>query len=190
MSLVLLLLRASKEYSYGSRSYVPVEKIIKKSTVLRIISPYIDPYYAEFLIRHAKGKRIRIISSSISKSAKAKLKRRSFSKFVAFVAFLLVLNMFLAHGQPALAFISLICSLIYLLVYLEDYETKKGILLKVPRRFVHAKVYIGDSAAVEGSANLTFMGMHKNIEQTRFIQNSEEVAILKNEFDKLWHRLG
>ncbi|MEM3781639.1 MAG: phospholipase D-like domain-containing protein [Candidatus Micrarchaeaceae archaeon] len=184
-----LLPSKHREYDYGSRSYKHVEKIIKESSVLRIVSPYIDPYYAKFLVRHAKGKRIYIMSSSISKTAKAKLKRRSFSRFALFVTFLLLLNAVVQREQPALALASLLCSLFYLLVYLEDYESKKGIVLKVPRQFVHAKLYIGDSAAVEGSANLTFAGMHRNIEQTRLIQDKDELRELAREFDRLWHRL-
>ncbi|MGC8676209.1 MAG: phospholipase D-like domain-containing protein [Candidatus Micrarchaeia archaeon] len=179
------------EYDYGDRSYVAVDKLIKESKSLCIISPYIDEYYAKYLVKHAKGKRIRIISSSISRRAEKRLARRSLKRLAAFLLAVAMLNYALAGSgiEPLVGMASVLCSSAYVLVYLSDATNKMGISLKTPRQFVHAKLYIGDNFAVEGSANLTFAGMHKNIEQTRRIENSEEVQALRNDFERLWRTL-
>ncbi|MGC8628903.1 MAG: phospholipase D-like domain-containing protein [Candidatus Micrarchaeia archaeon] len=189
----MLFQRKDNPEHYGSNSYVFVERLIKSSKDIRIISPYIDSYYANFIVRNAKGKNIRIISSAISKDAKKKLSKMSFGKFLAF-GFLLVLFNYLAEYfakplQFGVALATLFAFFAYLLVYFTDLSAKKGIAVKVPKEFVHAKLYIGEAEALEGSANLTFSGMHKNIEQLRLVKSEEEIQALKAEFDRLWKKL-
>jgi phosphatidylserine/phosphatidylglycerophosphate/cardiolipin synthase-like enzyme len=64
-----------------------------------------------------------------------------------------------------------------------------AIQLKVIRdKFVHEKLYISNGTAVIGSANLTYSGMHKNIEHVEVIRNGKEVDALKRHFEELWSR--
>jgi phosphatidylserine/phosphatidylglycerophosphate/cardiolipin synthase-like enzyme len=52
--------------------------------------------------------------------------------------------------------------------------------------FIHEKLYISDTIAITGSANLTYSGMHRNIESINITKNLEEVERLKKHFDRLW----
>jgi len=193
----------NQETHYGTNSYKYINELIKESKELLIISPYIDLYYAKYLLRHAKGKSIRILSSSISKDAKKALTKTHgllgflistlfliASGLAAFVYFPtkthILLDLLLGTSFLIIAVASAIATFVYLLVYLTDRRLKKGIMLKVPKRFIHAKLYIGDSYAIEGSANLTFAGTHGNIEQIRVVKGQHEINELKREFEKLW----
>ena len=107
-------------------------------------------------------------------------------------AMLMLLNFFAFYFRlllPYFAFATFFGFLVYLLVYLNEAANKKGISLKVPKEFVHAKLYIGDSKAIESSANLTFTGMHKNIEHARVIDSPEDLSKLRKEFESLWKDL-
>ncbi|MGC8671522.1 MAG: phospholipase D-like domain-containing protein, partial [Candidatus Micrarchaeia archaeon] len=127
------------------------------------------------------------------KDAKKKLSKMSFGKFLAFDFLLVLLNYLAEYFSKPLQFGVALATLFgffaYLLAYFADLSAKKGIAVKVPKEFVHAKLYIGEAEALEGSANLTFSGMHKNIEQLRLVKSEEEIKALKAEFDKLWKNL-
>ena len=56
--------------------------------------------------------------------------------------------------------------------------------------FVHEKVYISDSMAITGSANLTYSGMHKNTERIAIIDSRKEIGELRRHFEELWHKAG
>jgi phosphatidylserine/phosphatidylglycerophosphate/cardiolipin synthase-like enzyme len=193
LSLWLMELLNRKE-RYGRNSYELVEKLIRSSKNVCIISPYIDAYYADFIVRHGKGKRIRIISSAISKEARKRISKMSAYKLILTLSALIIANLLIVRLSASIAaytsFISFLLFLVYIMAYANDRSRKNGIRLKIPKEFVHAKLYIGDNMAIEGSANLTFSGMHKNIEQIRVIDSAEEVSNLRKEFDKLWNRLS
>jgi len=193
----------NQEMHYGTNSYKYINKLIKESKELSIISPYIDLYYAKYLLRHAKGKSIRILSSSISKDAKNTItKTHGLLSFLISALFLIasglatfvyfptnthiLIGLLLGTSFLIITVTSAIATFVYLFVYLTDRRLKKGIMLKVPKRFIHAKLYIGDSYAIEGSANLTFAGTHENIEQIRVVKGQQEINELKREFERLW----
>ena len=58
--------------------------------------------------------------------------------------------------------------------------------LKIPSKFVHAKMYIGDAEAIRGSANLTFKGMHKNIEHIELTSDPVQIKELEKQFWRIW----
>jgi phosphatidylserine/phosphatidylglycerophosphate/cardiolipin synthase-like enzyme len=56
--------------------------------------------------------------------------------------------------------------------------------------FVHEKLYIGNDKAITGSANLTYNGLHKNIEHIEVINSIERIGKLKSHFNDLWSKLA
>jgi phosphatidylserine/phosphatidylglycerophosphate/cardiolipin synthase-like enzyme len=184
---ILDLFRKENLSYYGSSSYVHVDKLIKSERNLLIISPYIDDYYARFLLRHSRGKRIYVLSSSIAQTAAKKLNSSSVPGAIALVwisasANLIVL--YLGKFSSIFAVASISVAIVY---FIASLFSRRNIRLKTPREFVHAKLYVGDSAAIEGSANLTFSGMHKNIEHISVTRNERKIAELKEQFWKLWN---
>lgn len=174
---------------YGKRAHKYVDKLLKAEKNLLIISPYIDDYYAEYLARHARGKSIHIISSSIKSSAAKKLRGRgvgnSFTAtfLAASVSYLLSL---VGAFNPYFAAATIVTGIALMALAMTH---RNRIYLKIPRDFVHAKMYAGESTAIEGSANLTYAGMHQNVESIRVISDPEEVDRLKRNFWTLWNSL-
>lgn len=187
---LLSLFRERTSSYYGKRAYKYVDKILKDEKNLLIISPYIDDYYAAYLAAHSHGKKIYIISSSITASATKRLHRNDAFRSSITAIFLSVsvswLLFLLDVFNPILAFASIAAGVL-LVSY--SFMRRSNIYLKIPKDFVHAKMYVGDSSAVEGSANLTYAGMHKNIESVRPISDPAEVDALKRQFWTLWNSL-
>ncbi|MDE1855570.1 MAG: hypothetical protein KGH57_04635 [Candidatus Micrarchaeota archaeon] len=189
MGLLSLFKERTSSY-YGKRAYKYVDKLLKDEKSLLIVSPYIDNYYADYLARNAGGRKIYIISSSISSTTAKKLRRNNAlgnSVAATFLSasvnwLLLMLNAF----SPLLALASISAGAALILVSLTH---RNSIYLKIPKDFVHAKMYVGDKLAVEGSANLTYAGMHKNIESVRLIADQKDVDFLKRQFWTLWNSL-
>jgi phosphatidylserine/phosphatidylglycerophosphate/cardiolipin synthase-like enzyme len=160
--------------------------MLRRERNIMIVSPYIDDYYARYLMRHCRGKSVRILSSSIRPEAARRLKGRDMGLAVAFALALAALNLVLfsiGREFPALAAISAAAA-IALLAF--SYRRRNGISLRVPRDFVHAKIYVGDGMAIEGSANLTYAGMHGNVEHVNITFDKEKIGELKRQFARLW----
>ena len=179
----------------GSASYLIVERLIKeRSKTLRVVSPYITPYYAKMLIGASRGKEVRVITSDsdISKDALRMMGKRTgvgpyaktASYFIALEAVLLLLKLYAAAFVVAPAFAVLV--LLFSLRYAS--AGRRRLYVKViGGRLVHEKLYISDSRAVVGSANLTYGGMHRNVEHLELINDSEKVKGLAGHFDSLWN---
>jgi len=58
----------------------------------------------------------------------------------------------------------------------------------VTDRFVHEKMYISESSAIVGSANLTYSGTHKNVEHIEIIRDNKRIKEMDNHFDGLWKK--
>lgn len=178
---------AQKDSSYsGKESYKYVDRILKGEKNLMIVSPYIDEYYANYLVNHARGKRIRILSSSMHAGAARRLRGRNVWPAVRFSMLVAAFNiMFFLFGLQFLAFlaVSSAAAVLYLALSLVG---KRDISLRVPKDFVHAKMYIGDSVAAEGSANLTYAGMHQNVEHMDVIYDRKRIADLRRQFSRMW----
>jgi len=186
---------SSWEYS-GTDSYKYVEKLIKQGKQVFIVSPYIDLYYAKFLLRNSVGKHISIISSSIDGKAERLLSRGSFpGKTLAMLIILAGLNYLtyeigmgisaLLSLLPVLIFITILLAVVF--AYKLRHSKPEGIKLKIPKEFVHAKFYVNEKTAISGSANLTYRGMHKNIEHLEISNDPDYVKKLKAEFWRMWN---
>ena len=169
----------------GRSSYSEVERLIMNGRELCIVSPYIDSYYARLLSRNSGGKRVFILSSSIDKEAAKLIGRRfSLSKFVLFLA-LMAVELYIGAGLGNYI-LAMAATLATLGAGILLSWTGSGISLRIPKRFVHAKMYISESRAITGSANLTYRGMHSNVEMIEVIDDRETVERMKRMFWKMW----
>ena len=75
---------------------------------------------------------------------------------------------------------------IFLILFMIIYPKGSRIEFRKPKGFVHSKFYIGENGAIQGSANLTYNGMHKNVENISIIRDQEGIEKLRKEFYKLW----
>ncbi|MGC8662335.1 MAG: phospholipase D-like domain-containing protein [Candidatus Micrarchaeia archaeon] len=164
-----------------------MERLIKKSSEVLIVSPYIDIYYAKFILRNSKNKRIYIISSSMDRKVKKLLEQGNFpaTSLALFLTFSFAALIISAVGFGNFIFIF---SILFLAIFLFRLKMRKpgGIKLKIPQNFVHAKLYIGNSMAIIGSANLTYRGLHKNVEHIEIHEDLEYIKKLKEEFWRMW----
>lgn len=177
------------ESSYtGRSSYKYAERLISEGRDILIVSPYIDSYYAEFLLRNGRKKHIKIISSSVEREARKILgRKRSLGNFFATALLVLPLD-YLSFTFSVLSIYVILASLLILsMAFYLCIHRKSDIELKIPREFVHAKIYISDGVAIFGSANLTYKGMHENIEHIEVREKENEVNRLKSEFWKIWN---
>lgn len=176
---------------YGRSSFKYVEPLLNDEKEILIVSPYIDTYYANYLRSHARGKRILVISSAIGKDDAKKLisRRRAWLKALFFLLVLSSIGLVLVSaGTTSLVFLAM-TALIFPLFLVEQLRLKEehNISLKIPKSFVHAKLYVGKNAAVEGSANLTFAGMHKNVEHVSVTRDPQEISELRKQFWRIWN---
>jgi phosphatidylserine/phosphatidylglycerophosphate/cardiolipin synthase-like enzyme len=175
-------------YYIGQECYKPVEKLISDGKEVLIVSPYMDSYYAKFLIEKASGRKIRIISSSMDSEAMKILKRkRPLGPLLAGLVIILSLD-YLAYTVGKFSFGFGFLSLLLVISCLLIFKFKKyEVEVKIPREFVHAKMYINEREAIHGSANLTYNGMHKNVEHIEVTREKERVEKLREEFFRLWN---
>jgi phosphatidylserine/phosphatidylglycerophosphate/cardiolipin synthase-like enzyme len=180
----------------GTDSYAYVEPLLtEKASELLVISPYIGHGYANLLVELGRRKRVRVITSGSAEWLEGYARRHSwsvlFSHIKAMGAILLVC---LALAYLKAYRLALAAAGVFFLTlcvgYLKFSSTKRSdIKVKVVRSaFIHEKVYISDSRAVVGSANLTNPGMHKNIEHVQAITERERVDELRVHFEELWKR--
>ncbi|MGC8710705.1 MAG: phospholipase D-like domain-containing protein [Candidatus Micrarchaeia archaeon] len=190
------MLGARKEYS-GTNSYKYVEPLIRRGRRILIVSPYIDPYYARFLLKHSKGREIDIISSSIDKRAEKLLTKGNFPGTLLSLLVIFAGLSYLAFAtgsgiiMPKYLPLSLLFATLVLAVafsYRLKRRRPKGIRLKIPREFVHVKLYVNERTAISGSANLTYRGMHKNVEHLQISNSEKESKEAARSFWGLWKR--
>lgn len=174
----------------GKECYHYVEGLIRGAESLLIVSPYIDKYYASFLLKNSKGKKIKIISSSIDSQAKGLLTKGRFPKEVLFaliwVGVLGTLLYFLQFYTYAI-YVFVLALLLLLDLALAASKRPTNIEMRIPQEFVHVKMYLARDAAILGSANLTYKGMHANVEHIELIENPERIRELETQFYTLWN---
>jgi len=174
----------------GKESYKYVDKLLyNNERSLRIVSPFISKYYAKRINQIAKRKSIYIITSKATardeKELKSLFSRPSWG--VSTLLYLTVLSVIIA--ALGLYFFSLITiSLLGIMFwrYIKGINTKLHLKV-VSSDFIHEKLYISDTIAITGSANLTYSGMHRNVESISITNNLDDIERLKRHFDKLWH---
>jgi phosphatidylserine/phosphatidylglycerophosphate/cardiolipin synthase-like enzyme len=82
----------------------------------------------------------------------------------------------------------IIIALVSLALMLKSRHSTAMQLKVIKDKFVHEKLYISNGTAVTGSANLTYSGMHKNIEHVELTRDVKEVSELTRHFEELWNR--
>ncbi|HUB92346.1 MAG TPA: phospholipase D-like domain-containing protein [Candidatus Saccharimonadales bacterium] len=181
------ILGGNDSYYTGRECYRFAERLIREGREILIVSPYIDEYYARFLSDNSGGKRIRIISSSMDQKARKLLgKGRPLGALLYALVIILALD-YLAYREGVFsAMLALLSAAIFLLGLAVFASKKKDIEIRTPVEFVHAKMYINEREAIHGSANLTYNGMHRNVEQIEMIRESGKVERLREEFFRLW----
>ncbi len=173
----------------GIDTYKYINELINSAGDILIVSPYIDSYYAKMLSDSCSGRKFYIIASSIEQEVIRLLSGSKRPLMVVRYALLSVLLMSLSilYGLGwMLVVLSLIPAAVGMFKYLSG---KRRMVLKVPRQFVHAKIYISDRMAITGSANLTYKGTHRNLEQISITYDSDEISRLRGQFWDMWHKL-
>ena len=178
--------RKNERY-YGKDTYRHFDKLLSRTGEILIVSPYIDAYYAKILVRKSRGRKIYLISSSPESGALKIIKGESASLvIVAYTALSLLLFLLLLHLgiRNSLLFISL---LPFLFGLYKAFTKRSKVRVKLPKQFIHAKMYISKDMAITGSANITYNGMHKNLEQTEIVYNVDEISRLRKQFWRIWN---
>ncbi|MGI0141040.1 MAG: phospholipase D-like domain-containing protein [Candidatus Micrarchaeales archaeon] len=179
-----------KTPSYSGRdTYRYVERVILKGRKILIVSPYIDQYYANFILRNLRGRSFNIVSSSMDKRAQKLLTKGKFPTDLLISSAILsiadAMLYYLEYSLYGLYLTILIVVMIAAVIYLAS-KKPTSIHLKVPKEFVHAKLYISENIAVHGSVNLTYKGLHKNVEHVEMVDDPDEIAKLERQFWDIW----
>lgn len=186
-----------RDASYsGTESYRYVERLIREGHDVDIVSPYIGLSYAKMLAKHARKYNVRLVTSRSRTNTEALAylngvmnPYRRWLKAALFFGLL-------SAAALALGFTEALA----LLVAIAAAMACVGILLrgKGPRRFkvrlcrdtfVHEKLYIADGMAIVGSANLTYSGLHRNVEHVEVITAKDRLEQLAGHFSGLWDSL-
>jgi phosphatidylserine/phosphatidylglycerophosphate/cardiolipin synthase-like enzyme len=178
----------------GSESYKYVEPILyDRGGELLVVSPYIGMGYAKRLVALGKRKKVRVVTSRYSQQVCEYIQHHSrhllygyikafaILAMAAFVAAYFSLYLIAGIAVAGMALVSLVALLMYSLSRSSNIEVRVSY-----DRFVHEKAYISGGAAAVGSANLTYNGMHKNVERVEVITDPERVARLRTHFFDLW----
>ncbi len=187
-----MLSQEQEQYS-GSDSYKFVDRMLNsRGSELLVVSPYIDDYYARALLRASRRRRVRIVTSPDALAHSSFLRSISLqrmkghAKATAYFALLSTIVLYLKFYYIAVPIVLL--ALASFTLMLRSRRSTAMQLKVIKDKFVHEKLYISNGTAITGSANLTYRGMHKNIEHVEMIRDAREVSALKRHFEELWHR--
>lgn len=175
-------------YYYGSDTHRYINELIDRKGEILMVSPYVDRYYAELIIKKARGRKIYLISSSIEADVMKMFNTSSRLWLLAYIGLSIILLGLLLFIGASGAVLSLF--LVPLIIgFIKIPVRKSEVVLKVPKQFVHVKMYISEGMAITGSANLTYKGTHKNVEQINITYNGVDIGKLKNQFWGMWKKL-
>ncbi|MDG6935722.1 MAG: NgoFVII family restriction endonuclease [Nitrososphaerota archaeon] len=188
---------SKKGWYSGKSSYKIVEKIIKeRANSLLVISPYITTYYARMLLSASKRKEVRVITSDspvTSEAMKMMARKSSASGYIKSALYLIVLDIvLLVIGLYYFALLFALAFAIFVVLAIRKRAASKStrVYVKVSRgTSIHEKLYISDSVAVVGSANLTYFGMHRNVEHLEIVTDKDKITEMRRHFDSLWNSL-
>ncbi|HUC39104.1 MAG TPA: phospholipase D-like domain-containing protein [Candidatus Acidoferrum sp.] len=184
--------KGDQEESYsGSASHLLIDRMIGSGEkTLSIICPFISIYYAKILIRQSSRKRIRVITSNsrISEAAVKMMKRGRGPGHIKLMVYLIMLFVILLVLGIYPFYIAMIPVMAVVAVFpLMKRQGRSGIEVKVAvESFIHEKIYLSDTYAITGSANLTYSGTHKNIEHIEETHDAEKLKRLSMHFEDLW----
>ncbi len=182
-----------KGYS-GRESYKFVEPLLKsKSSELRVVCPFITAAYARLLVGESARKEVSVITSNSEITAaglKILRKGRRGSVFIKIAIYLLILEVIFFLFKLyllELAVLPFIVICVMLAAMIHSAAKKRRLRVRVSEEhFIHEKIYITDSCAITGSANLTYAGLHKNVEHLEMTYSTEKIGELRTHFWKLW----
>ncbi len=178
----------------GDSSYKYVDRLIKEDdSELMIISPYLSGYYVNMLAKAAQKRRIRVITSNNSLGYKnsglqdfAVKSIRGYIKAIAFFLILDAISIFLNFAYTTIILTAIVL-LVVLFACLHYKKANSNLRVKViTDRFVHEKLYISSDTAISGSANLTYNGMHKNIEHIEVTKDESKIKEMRKHFESMW----
>ncbi len=183
----------AQEESYsGDSSYKYVDELINdQGQELMVVSPYISEYYASILAGLSGRKRIRVITSRSSLGYSSLGRHMSASlateiKIIVFASMLDAASIYL-HFLYTTAILTAIIAIVAAFAHAKRKRRRENMQVKISdKRFIHEKIYIGKGSAIVGSANLTYNGMHKNIEHIELIKEPEKISNLREHFEALW----
>jgi len=190
--------KGDEQYS-GDSTYRFVDKLIMAdSRKLLVVSPYIGNSYAKLLISEARRKKVYVVTSQSSLEYENSVLKGipeigAMKRYLKPMAYFSVITAFAVYFNLSYFVYPLIAIVLVFvaLTYLTYRKTRSNFLLKVSReKFVHEKLYINDREAIVGSANLTFSGMHKNVEHIQMIRDMKKRDALEDHFKKLWSSIG
>ncbi len=176
----------------GSESYREVERLLRESPELSIVTPYIGLGYMKLLASYSRKKPVRLITTHSPPNAPAidYLEARPgivFAKIGLF-SVLLAAAAFVLRFQFYVAVFGLAAAALFVVSAMNAFgKVHPKVNVRFARNvFVHEKLYIGRDEAIVGSANLTYPGMHKNVEHIECITDPQGIAMLKSHFNGLW----
>jgi phosphatidylserine/phosphatidylglycerophosphate/cardiolipin synthase-like enzyme len=178
----------------GPSSYKFVDPILfDDGKELLVISPYIGMGYAKKLVKLGGRKKVRVVTSRYSEQVSKFITHHSRYLLLGYVRAIAVI---VAGAVIATYFslydIALLAAGLGVVVALAAagmYKISRSSDVQVRivyDSFVHEKAYISEGIAAVGSANLTFNGMHKNVERVELIRNPSRIASLRAHFFDLW----
>ncbi len=185
----------NESYS-GSSSYIALERLLHdRSRTVRIVSPYISGYYASRLAGIARKKDVYLITTARTVRDE-KILRRHLSRGSASVLGRAMIAMAAGIAVSALAGLWVMVLIIAQLAAADAAFIAVSALGRRSRMhvrfakgaFVHEKLYISDLQAMTGSANLTYSGMHRNVEHIELTRDPARVKELRSHFDELWRK--
>lgn len=175
----------------GTDTYKYIDGLLRKrSNELLVITPFLGPSYASALWKEAGKKKVYVVISNSKINSKAwKLlshgRLGGYARAFAYLAVLSALLFYLKLKVFAFGTVALLAAVLLLAIIR---RSKRGNLhVKISDRlFIHEKLYITDTEAISGSANLTYGGTHRNLEQIAITHDPSEIRRLKEHFWAVW----
>ena len=182
------------EHYSGNSSYKYINQLIGNSDrELMIVSPYISNHYTKMLLKVCGRKRVRIITSEISLGYRGSmlksLNNSGLGGYIKAVLYFAVLDAIIIYLRfyYLISIATLLLLIVIMLAMHRRGKINKNIKIKTTgKEFVHEKLYVSDSMAIVGSANLTYSGMHKNIEHIEVIKDRAAIRDLTDHFNFMW----
>ncbi len=177
----------------GSSTFKYIDPLIERgSGELIIVSPYIGGEYAEMLMRAGNRRRVRVITSRSSAEAAKRIMNGSmhnvWNAAKATLLFAVAASIGIYAGITIVFEAAAVLALASFALSAYRYKSKEtsNISVRMPERFVHEKMYISEDLAIVGSANLTYSGMHRNVEHIELIRDPDRIDALVRHFNDLW----
>ncbi len=181
----------------GTDSYKYIEPLLReRGSRLIVVSPYIGADYARLIVREAGKKSVYVLTSEASRSASqeealrilrgAERLSRRYVAIMAYLSLLLAASLVIHSYYLALLVASVMMAFSVVLLSTSRSHGRYLHLKIAGPNFVHEKLYISDTKAIVGSANLTYSGLHRNVEHIEIIRDGARRRELIAHFESLW----